>query len=152
VSWDYLLPIRKDRVNMSGTKHDEGKPDLTLLNYSFLSQVSEAMMFGAKKYGRDNYRSGISNVRILGAVLRHAYKYLNGQDTDEESGIHHLAHAAAGINMFFGIEDAGTAEDVRPEDRVATTLADKFNLKTIRKEQENRRNQVRDILAQKVQK
>lgn len=137
---------------MSGTKYDNGKPDLTLLNYSFLSKVAEVMMFGEKKYGRDNYRQGISNVRILGAVLRHINQYLDGQDTDEESGLPHLAHAAAGINMFFGIQDAGTAEDLRPGDRVAKTKADKFNLTHIRKEQEQAANQIRDILSQKANK
>lgn len=83
-----------------GIKFDGDKPDLSMLSFNALSQISQAFQFGAKKYGRYNYLGGMEWTRIAAAGLRHIYKWLWGEDRDDESGLHHLAHAGACIVML----------------------------------------------------
>src|SRR5216683_1752277 len=74
-------------------KHDEGKPDLTMFTWEMLEQVARVRMFGAGKYGRGNFKkTGFKYTRSLAAALRHLFKFLGGEDNDQESGLSHLAH------------------------------------------------------------
>jgi hypothetical protein len=88
------------------TKNDADKPDLTLLPYKALSQAALVAMFGAKKYGKDNWKQ--SNVdgntmhRYIAAALRHLYQRSSGEQYDAETGLDHLAHAA--ISCLFALE------------------------------------------------
>ncbi len=69
-----------------------------------LAEVGLAMMEGARKYGRHNYR--VSPVRAevyMDAVNRHLDAWWEGEDIDPDSGLPHLAKAAAGL---FVIRDA----------------------------------------------
>lgn len=77
-----------------GVKHDDGKPDLSLISYEFLEEMAKVRMFGAKKYSRDNWKSGFKVTRSCAAALRHVYLFLRGETNDAESGLSHLAHAA----------------------------------------------------------
>ena len=56
---------------MAGAKFDEGKPPITLVRPDFIRGMAAGMGFGAKKYGRYNYREGLEYSRILDAMLRH---------------------------------------------------------------------------------
>lgn len=44
--------------------------------------------------GKNNWRKGIAQSRLLGAALRHILAHMWGQDYDEESGLRHLYHAS----------------------------------------------------------
>lgn len=86
-----------------GTKNDSDylkKPPLDLLTLEFLSETAKALGFGAGKYGRHNFREGIDHSRLIAAALRHLNQYNAGQNNDDESGLSHLAHAAASLNML----------------------------------------------------
>lgn len=86
-----------------GTKNDSSyleKPPLDLLTLEFLNGTAQALGFGADKYGRHNFREGIDHCRLIAAALRHLNKYNAGIDNDEESGLSHLSHAAASLNML----------------------------------------------------
>jgi hypothetical protein len=76
-------------------KHDEGKWDPTMLTIEMVELLSRVRMFGAKKYARNNFKKGFKYTRSLAAALRHIFKFLNGEDNDEESGLNHLGHAIA---------------------------------------------------------
>jgi len=81
-------------------KYDSGKPDLTLLPIEGLSLAAQALMFGATKYGRHNYKeTGFALERILAAALRHIYAFESGETLDPESGVSHLGHALASLLM-----------------------------------------------------
>ena len=75
-----------------GQKYDQGKSRVDLLDPEFLIGVGNVLAFGANKYAADNWRSGISFRRLLGAILRHAFAILKGEDTDPESGYPHVHH------------------------------------------------------------
>jgi hypothetical protein len=96
-----------------GTKHDEGKVDLTLVPLIALEAEARALMFGEKKYGRYNYTAGFESSRLTAAALRHLYAYIGGEDVDSESGLLHLGHARACLAMHLHCEQLGTLRDNR---------------------------------------
>lgn len=95
-------------------KFDNEKADLTLLDRTALEQISKVMMFGAKKYDRDNWRKGLSQNRICAAALRHIYAHVDGETYDNESGLLHLAHA--GCCIMFAINMLLTKREL--DDRI----------------------------------
>ena len=78
---------------MSGVKFDTGKPPLGLIPRQALVAEAQVMAFGAERYGRDNWRGGMEWSRLTDAALRHITAFVDGEDVDPESGLHHLAHA-----------------------------------------------------------
>lgn len=96
-----------------GTKHDQGKPDLSLIPKASLEAQARVMMFGANKYGVYNYRQGFTYRRLLAAALRHITSFNDGEDLDPESGETHLAHAISCVSMLIDCIHLGTAKDDR---------------------------------------
>jgi len=94
----------------SGIKHDDGKPDMSLLSTIALVKTAEVMSFGAKKYSANNWRGGFAWSRPLAAAARHLYAYIGGEDKDPESGLSHLAHCACCI--MFLLEFETTRQDL----------------------------------------
>ena len=82
-----------------GIKHDEGKLDWTLLPFSSLQEVVRVMTHGEKKYERENWKLVEPRERYLRAAFRHLISYKEGEKTDNETGLSHLAHVAT--NMIF---------------------------------------------------
>ena len=76
-----------------GTKHDDGKPPMELLDPFALEQVAKVLAFGKQKYDAHNWRKGIEYGRLIGAALRHTLAFVRGEDNDKESDLPHLAHA-----------------------------------------------------------
>jgi hypothetical protein len=86
--------------NNEGTKFDQGKPPLSLIPRKALELEANVFSFGAKKYGRDNYKAGMAWTRVIDAALRHVNAFADGEDTDPESGLTHLAHAKCCLSML----------------------------------------------------
>lgn len=86
----------------AGLKHDTGKPPITLLDRDFLEGTAQAMRFGAEKYNRYNWCGGISHTRLADAAMRHLIAWASGEDIDPESGLPHIDHASASLNMLRG--------------------------------------------------
>ncbi len=86
----------------TGVKHDDGKPDMSLLSGIALLKIAQVMSFGKKKYSAHNWRGGFVWSRPLAASLRHIFAYLGGEDKDSETGVSHLAHACC--CLFFVLE------------------------------------------------
>lgn len=105
-----------ESVKMSkqeGKKHDQDKPDLSLLPKEFLDEVAKAFMHGEKKYGRYNYLNGMDWHRIIAASMRHISSFNSGEDIDTESGLNHLAHAGACIAMLLTYYAQNLGKDTR---------------------------------------
>lgn len=85
---------------MSGLKDDTGKTDLSIVPEALDYAAARALSFGASKYGRNNFRGGISYTRVIGAALRHLKAWNERGDTDSESGLSHLDHAIACLAML----------------------------------------------------
>ena len=94
-------------------KHDTGKLRWALMPWDALSQVVRVLTFGAERYGRDNWTLGMDHTRFSDAAIRHIIAWQQGQDRDEESGIHHLAHAACGLLFLVAYSIRGIGKDDR---------------------------------------
>ena len=79
-----------------GVKYDQEKPDYSLLPFGALDDVVKVLTYGAKKYDRDNWKY-VDDYRYKAAAMRHFSAYMQGEDLDPESNIHHLAHMACSV-------------------------------------------------------
>lgn len=84
----------------SGVKHDQGKPPMDLLSHKSLEEIAIVFGFGAKKYGRFNYRKGMAWSKVIAAAYRHLGAFNSGEDLDAESGEKHLAHLGCCVIML----------------------------------------------------
>lgn len=83
-----------------GIKADDGKIEWDLLSLKELEPMLRVLMFGAKKYAKDNWQKvQDGKTRYYNALMRHLSSYAAGELTDSESGESHLAHALC--NLYF---------------------------------------------------
>ena len=102
---------------LGGVKHDQGKPPLGMIPAAAMQAEAQVLAFGAEKYGRDNWRKGITYTRLADAALRHIFAFLEGEDADPESGLPHLAHALCCLGFLLHFEYAPTLGiDDRPKE------------------------------------
>lgn len=79
------------------------------------AEVGLAMLEGALKYGRHNYRSvGVRASVYYDASLRHLTAFWEGQDTDPDSGLSHLVKAIACLYVLRDSQHMGNWVDDRP--------------------------------------
>jgi hypothetical protein len=92
-----------------GPKYDGGKPDWTLLPMFAVEEVVKVMDFGAKKYERESWgRVPDAKRRYLAAAYRHMFQYFWKREmTDDESNLHHLAHAVCCLLFVTSIDING---------------------------------------------
>ncbi len=72
---------------------------------------------GARRYGAFNWRdTNVEANTYIGAILRHAYAYLDGEDVDPESkdGKLHLEGIAACVGILLDAQHSGKLIDNRP--------------------------------------
>ena len=86
-------------VEAGGTKFDQDKPRLDLIDPEFLEGVGLVLGFGAKKYAAHNWRLGIPHSRLIAAAYRHLGSINKGEKVDKESGLAHVHHLACCV-MF----------------------------------------------------
>jgi hypothetical protein len=77
-----------------GTKLDATKPRWSLLPSGTIIQVIAVLEYGATKYSKNNWcQVPDAKTRYYDAAMRHLDAWHRGEVNDEESGLHHLAHA-----------------------------------------------------------
>lgn len=82
-------------------KYDNGKPPLDLVSRRLVEGAARALGYGAAKYERHNYlKGGLEVSRLVASLLRHTFAWQWGEDVDEESGLSHLDHMAACVQML----------------------------------------------------
>ncbi len=74
-----------------GFKADAGKSRVDLIPADVLLELGELYGMGAAKYSDDNWRLGMDYKRVYAALLRHLYKWWEGEELDQVDGQHHLA-------------------------------------------------------------
>jgi len=86
-----------DKGSLEGRKDDGGKARYDLVPWEALEQVVQVLNYGAEKYDDRNWEQGIKYGRLFAAALRHITAWWKGEDCADDSGLHHLAHAACCI-------------------------------------------------------
>lgn len=106
---------------MSGTKFDQEKVDLHVLDPLFVEGTARVSQFGEQKYGRSNWKKGLTQTRIINAIRRHLAQIEKGEDIDDESGFHHAYHIAWGCQVLayqhrngqYHLDDRRWSEDLQ---------------------------------------
>lgn len=98
----------------SGARYNNGKPDLSLIPLSTLSDEARVWMYGRDKYAAWNWTKGMAWSIPLACALRHLSKWQAGEELDDESGLPHLAHAMCNLRMLTLFAQTYTEGDDRP--------------------------------------
>ena len=92
-----------------------GKARVELVPPEFVEDVSRVLAHGAAKYSENDWRKGYPWMQIYAATIRHLYAWAKGEDTDKESGLPHLAHAATNIAFLLTWSKTKKELDNRPK-------------------------------------
>ena len=90
------------------------KPSLSAVPMRSVYEMSKAMNDGASKYGRFNWReNSVDSDVYIDATLRHLNSWQDGENTAQDSRVHHLAHAMACLSIIIDAELGGNLIDSR---------------------------------------
>ncbi len=101
-------------IMKEGIRLDDGKPRMDLLPGDVLLSVADVFTKGAEKYDSRNWEKGMAWHKLFSPIERHLWKWWQGEEIDEESGQHHLAHAACDCLMLLASVMREIGEDDRP--------------------------------------
>lgn len=91
------------------------KAPLSLVPWTLVVCAARALLEGALKYGRFNWRMcGVRGSIYLDAIKRHIAKYENGQDADPKTQVHHLDSAIGCLTIMRDAMLYGKFTDDRP--------------------------------------
>jgi hypothetical protein len=91
------------------------KVPLSYFPVTAIALGSMALLAGACKYGRNNWRvKGVRVSTYYDALLRHMTAYWEGEEIDPEDGVSHLGHALACLAILADAEACGKVNDDRP--------------------------------------
>lgn len=113
---DNNTAVSKHDLSANAVKHDDGKPDWSLVPFESLEGMVKVLEFGAKKYDGWNWTTngGFSYMRVMRSCLRHLFAWSRGEDLDPESGLSHIHHAMCNllfISHYIGNKDKYTKDD-----------------------------------------
>lgn len=91
------------------------KAPMSTVSAAVMAEVGVAMLEGAAKYGRHNYRAvGVRSSVYYDATMRHLMDWWEGVDIDSESGMHHITKAITSLVVLRDAMIQGMATDDRP--------------------------------------
>jgi hypothetical protein len=101
--------------NNPKSKFGAKKPNLFLVPAVATLHMADAMGDGARKYGPYNWRENSVAVSVyIAAAKRHMDEWVEGEGCADDSGVHHLGHAAACLAILLDAEAFGNLVDDRP--------------------------------------
>jgi hypothetical protein len=118
------------------TRFGIAKPPMSLIPGLARVLLADAFRDGAAKYGPANWRvDPVTTSTYMNAAERHIVSWQDGEENASDSGVHHLAHAAACLLILLDAQAAGTLQDDRPP---AAPTAEMIRKNTRPLPQENR--------------
>jgi len=118
---EFILPIPRNEqvpeVNKEnkGIKFDDGKIQWWYLPIEPIKEVLKVLHYGDKKYPADDgcnwKRVPNAKKRYYSALMRHITAWWDEEKNDQESGMHHLAHACTNVLFLLYFEMKGYPED-----------------------------------------
>jgi hypothetical protein len=95
---------------------DTHKSSVGVIPSQAIMAIGEVFTSGMDKYGHRNWENHANEWRwsdLIASTLRHIYKWQYREDLDDESGIHHLAHAMTNLTMLYTLIVCGKGTDDR---------------------------------------
>ena len=94
--------LKMTKSKSGGLRDNRGKAHLALVPMSLETGVAEVIwrssFFGGGKYPLHNWRKGMPWTEVAESAMRHLKKFAQeGEDFDDETGLHHLKHAACNV-------------------------------------------------------
>ena len=107
---------------MSASKNDkkDNKPAMQFVHPDLGLGVGNAMRAGEMKYGDWNFLKGHGKLQLCGAILRHTYAIMKGEDIDTDTTnllgrtVYHWDCIGSNINMMIWQREYGTLTEDRP--------------------------------------
>lgn len=91
------------------------KVPFSTVPFPVVAEIGLAMLEGARKYGRHNYReAGVRASVYFDAAIRHLSAWWEGQDIDPDSGLPHIVKAMATLAVLRDSQLMGNWVDDRP--------------------------------------
>jgi hypothetical protein len=91
------------------------KAPLSCLPMGVVAEMGAAMLEGASKYGRHNFRAvGVRGSVYFDATMRHLIAWWEGEDVDPDSGLSHVTKALVSLAVLRDAQMQGKCEDDRP--------------------------------------
>ena len=84
--------MENNKKESQALRYNEGKLKWSLVDFKSLESMVKVLEMGAKKYAPYNWKKGMPVSEVSESLLRHMFAFLEGEDTDPESGIDHLGH------------------------------------------------------------
>ena len=105
------------------------KPQLHLVPPAFVIYTATAFRDGARKYGPYNWReNSVVATTYVSAAKRHLDSWFDGEEVAADSGVHHLAHAAACLAILIDCIETGNLDDDRPPKGNAAALIERLTV------------------------
>jgi len=91
------------------------KAPMSTVPATVLAEIGVAMLEGASKYGRDNYRAaGVRGSVYYDGAMRHLMAWWEGEDIDPDSGMSHVTKAITSLVVLRDAMMQGKFTDDRP--------------------------------------
>jgi hypothetical protein len=91
------------------------KAPMSTVPPAVLAELGVAMLEGAVKYGKYNYRvAGVRASVYYDALMRHLFAWWEGEDVDAESGLSHITKAIACLTVLRDAQMQSMVTDDRP--------------------------------------
>ncbi len=111
---DFWLTKKKKETNPKDAVGVKKVP-MSVVPCGPLMEIGLAMLEGARKYSRHNYRSaGVRASVYYDAALRHLMDWYEGTDIDPDSGLNHITKALATLVVLRDSMIKGNWTDDRP--------------------------------------
>lgn len=97
-------------------KHDQDKPNFSLVPMQILTDIARVREFGLKKYKDPNNWKNVSIDRYTSAAMRHLIAFIEDPDsTDLESGLSHMSHVACNVAFICALLDQNKPQPDKPQ-------------------------------------
>lgn len=98
------------------TQYGQKKPPMWYAPFPALYKAALVHLQGALKYGHFNWRiEPVSVSTYMDAAMRHMEAWVNGEENAPDTGLHHLAHAVANLNIIMDAQEYDTMIDDRSD-------------------------------------
>jgi len=113
---------KEGELSTGSLRFNKDKPSCHHIPPSFIIALADLMTESAKKYSRWNYAKGQPYTVPYDSLMRHLHEFMDGEDTDPESGKSHLLHIAANAMIMWTTQQYQIKTHPELDDRFKKTL------------------------------